>query len=60
MFDESKKDITLKALNHAKSFIRGELSKRIDIRHTPELIFKFDNSIEYGNRIEKIIDEINE
>lgn len=60
VFDESKKDITLKALNHAKSFIRGELSKRIDIRHTPELIFKFDNSIEYGNRIEKIIDEINE
>lgn len=60
VFDESKKDITLKALNHAKSFIRGELSKRVDIRHTPELIFKFDDSIEYGNRIEKIIDEINE
>ena len=60
VFDESKKDITLKALNHAKSFIRGELSKRVDVRHTPELIFKFDDSIEYGNRIEKIIDEINE
>ena len=45
-------------LNHAKSFIRGELSKRVEIRHTPELTFIYDNSIEYGNKIEKIIDSI--
>ena len=59
VFDINKKEATIKALDHAKSFIRGELSKRVDMRHTPELIFKFDDSIEYGNRIEKIIDEIN-
>ena len=60
VFDESKKESTIKALNHAKSFIRGELSKRVQIRHTPELTFIFDESIEYGNRIEKIIEKINE
>lgn len=58
VFDQNRKQDTLKALNHAKSFIRGELSKRVEIRHTPELTFIYDNSIEYGNKIEKIIDSI--
>lgn len=60
VFDADKKELTLNALNRAKSFIRGELSKRIEIRHTPELKFIFDNSIEYGNKIEKIIEKIND
>ena len=59
VLDNTKKKETVKALNHAKSFIRGELSKRIDMRHTPEISFIFDESIEYGNRIESIIDSIN-
>ena len=60
VLDNSKKTETITALNKAKSFIRGRLSKRVDIRHTPELRFIFDESIEYGNKIEKIIDKINE
>ena len=48
------------ALEGAKGFIRGQLSQRVDIRHTPELKFIFDKSIEYGNKIEKIIKEIHE
>ena len=48
----------MKALEGAKSFIRGELSKRVEIRHTPELRFIFDDSIEYGNKIDKIIEEL--
>ena len=53
------KDEVLKALNNAGGFIRGEISKRIEIRHTPELKFTFDESIEYGEKIEKIIKQIN-
>lgn len=60
VLDDSKKNITLEALNNAKSFIRGELSKRVEIRHTPELKFIFDKSIEYGNKIENLIEEIHE
>ncbi len=59
VLDDEKKESTIKALEKAKSFIRGQLSKRVEVRHTPELIFVFDKLIEYGNRIEKIIDEIN-
>lgn len=58
VLDDSKKNTTLEALNNAKSFIRGELSKRVEIRHTPELKFIFDKSIEYGNKIENLIEEI--
>lgn len=58
VFDKEKKDITMKALEGAKSFVRGELSKRVDIRHTPELRFIFDDSIEYGEKIDKIIEKL--
>lgn len=60
VLDGDKKNTTLEALNNAKSFIRGELSKRVEIRHTPELKFIFDKSIEYGNKIENLIEEIHE
>ena len=58
VLDDSKKESTLKALNGASHFIRGKLSERVDIRHTPELKFIYDESIEYGNHIDRIIDEI--
>lgn len=56
--DQQKED-TLKALARASGFIRSEVGKRIRLRHTPELIFKFDHSIEYGSHIEKLLSEIN-
>ena len=58
VFDTEKKKDILKALNGAKSFIRGEISKRVEIRHTPELRFIFDDSIEYGYKIDKLIEDL--
>ena len=60
VLDDTKKQTTLEALNKAASFIRGELSQRVEIRHTPELKFIYDTSIEYGEHIEKIIEKIYE
>lgn len=54
---KSKKN-TLDALNKSKGFIRSELAKRINMRYTPNITFKEDNSIEYGARIENILKEI--
>lgn len=53
-----KKDETAKALKNAAGFIRKELMNRMDIRYTPELEFIFDESIEYGKKIENIIENI--
>ncbi len=58
VLDENEKNTTLKALNDAKSFLRGELSKRIDIRHTPELTFIYDDSIAYGSRIDEVLEKL--
>ena len=44
-----------------KGFIKTELAKRkLEIRKIPDLRFIYDESIDYANKIEKIIDKINE
>ena len=57
---DADKDKVMAELEEAKGFLRGKLSENIDIRHTPELVFEYDNSIEYGMNIERIIKEIHE
>ena len=57
--NEDKERIT-KELNEASGFIRAILKKRkLDIRIMPELKFVYDESIEYSNNIENIIERIN-
>lgn len=46
------------ALNRAAGFVRTELGKRVRLRHTPELVFKLDSSIEQGVRIAALLDEV--
>ena len=58
VLDDTKKESTLKALNNASGYIRKVLTDRVDIRHIPELTFVFDESIEYGKKIENIIEKI--
>ncbi len=55
--DEKKLE---KEVNEAASFIRGRLSEKIELRHTPQLRFIYDKSIEYGEKIEKIIEKLEE
>jgi ribosome-binding factor A len=47
-----------KVLNKASGFIRHELSSRVDLRHMPKLLFTFDESIERGMRLDKLIDDV--
>lgn len=46
-------------LNHAKGYIRREVGKHLDIRHTPEIIFRLDDSIERGVNMNKLINQLN-
>jgi ribosome-binding factor A len=55
---EEKIAETLEGLSQAKGFIRSEIGKRIRLRKTPELDFKIDESVEYGNRINKILHDL--
>src|SRR5574344_627317 len=48
-----------KELNDDTSkYLRSKLANKIEIRNTPELLFKYDDSIASGNNIEKIIAKI--
>lgn len=48
----------LKALTGASGFLRREVSRKLRIRVSPELHFRLDTSIEDGNRMAKLIDDV--
>ncbi|MEK6534033.1 MAG: 30S ribosome-binding factor RbfA [Thermodesulfobacteriota bacterium] len=45
-------------LGKAAGFLRRELGRRLQLRCVPELLFAYDPSFAYGNRIERLISEI--
>lgn len=48
----------LAGFERAKGAIRGQISRDVMLRHTPELIFKLDTSQDYGRHIDSIIDSL--
>lgn len=60
VLEDSKKDVVAAALKKASPSIRSILSSRVNIRNTPELRFVYDDSIEYGHRIDEVIEKIKE
>lgn len=56
---DDDRDKVTKALNKASGFIRSVMCDKIHIRKMPELHFVYDESIEYGNKIENIIERLN-
>lgn len=54
--DEEERARTLEGLERAKGFIRTELAKRLRrVRHTPEIVFLFDPSLEHGTKMYAIL-----
>lgn len=60
ILNDDKKDEIMKSLKGASGFIRKTLADRIEVRHIPKLEFVYDESIEYGKKIEDKIKEIHE
>ena len=54
---EEKKE-ALSALTTASGFFRKELMKNLRLRRIPELIFHWDDSIERGDRLLRLIDQV--
>lgn len=57
--DEKEQQDTMAGLKSAVGFIRRELAHTVNLRNTPEIHFILDQSIEYGVRMSKLIDEVN-
>jgi ribosome-binding factor A len=50
-----KMDIVLPALRRAASFLRGQVSKTVRLRHTPQLSFQADTSFDYAQKINTLL-----
>ena len=57
--DEEAQKNTLAGLKSAEGYIRRTLAKTVNLRNTPEIKFIMDQSIEYGVKMSKLIDEVN-
>ncbi|MBE6003353.1 MAG: 30S ribosome-binding factor RbfA [Lachnospiraceae bacterium] len=49
---------TMEGLKAAGGFLRRELAQTVNLRHTPELQFVEDHSIEYGARMDALINKV--
>ena len=58
VLDDATREITAEALEHAKGHLRSELSRRIKLFKTPELHFKYDQSLERGMSISQLIEQV--
>lgn len=54
---KNKKD-TLFGLKQSSGYIRSEIAKNINMRITPELVFEYDDTMEYGEKIDSILNNI--
>jgi len=53
--EKKKKENVIKAFNKASGFIKQNLAKNLQTRYMPELRFYYDETLNYGRHIEKIL-----
>ncbi|MBD5081083.1 MAG: 30S ribosome-binding factor RbfA [Ruminococcaceae bacterium] len=58
MGDEEKTDEVIKVLQKAEGFFKKKINARIKMRKMPEIIFIADNSLDYYEKIDKIISKL--
>ena len=56
--NEEAQENTMAGLKSAVGYVRRQLAKELNLRNTPEITFVLDQSIEYGVRMSKLIDEV--
>ena len=58
MGGEKEKRETAKALARCTPFLRRQIAARVRLRRVPEIFFTFDESVERGERVERLLQEI--
>nr|WP_302595267.1 30S ribosome-binding factor RbfA [uncultured Cellulosilyticum sp.] len=58
VLQENKKQDVMAALSKAQGYIRREVARRINLRNTPEFLFRLDESIERGMQMSKMISDV--
>ena len=60
MGSDDEREQTMKALADAAPWLRRQLGSRLTVRHVPQLIIRHDDSIEAGDRVLRLLREIEE
>jgi ribosome-binding factor A len=60
MGSTEERERSTEGLNSAKGYVRRELGRRIQLRHTPDIVFQFDPSIEYAIHMEEVFHDLQE
>lgn len=55
---ENERQETLRALQHGAGFFRHEIGQSLQLRFTPEIVFHLDDSLERGDRILRLLDQV--
>jgi ribosome-binding factor A len=55
-----EKSEALAGLEHAAGYLRTQLAARVELRFVPELVFAPDQSAEYAQRIDELLDQLKE
>jgi ribosome-binding factor A len=55
--DEAKRAASLEGLRSAHGYLQGALAAQLKLKHTPTLIFEYDESIDRGMRITELLEE---
>ena len=58
MLNSKNEEKTLEGLKKSSGFIRSQIAKTVNLRITPELVFKKDDSMEYGMKIDSILKDL--
>jgi ribosome-binding factor A len=58
--DDAVRQETLKALQHATPYLRRLLAGRLTIRSVPEIEFRLDSSLEHGERVMRLLNQLPE
>ena len=56
--DEEARQNAQEGLDSAAGWLRREVGSRTRLRNTPALVFQWDPSLEYGDRIEQLLAEL--
>lgn len=55
---EKRRQATLVALESAAGILQSRVNRQLHLRRTPQLLFEYDSSVEYGVRMTKLIDDL--
>lgn len=55
--DDEEQEASLAALGRMSGFLRGQIGRRIRLRHVPELTFVQDRTLAHSERIERLLEE---